>query len=163
MSDQFAVVNVYGHPDNDNMCFEHLLMKGKLWIGARDALKKMEVKSIMNDATYFIIYKPKREYGANGGWFDVYKKTDSVCHEVRTIEEWNKLTNKGMDLPQPIMSHVACKDATEYYKDGGVDYLINVVKVFNGRVDSPEQLPNQRRIQRVSNVSNINYLKEIIA
>jgi len=162
MPGNFSVVNVYGHPENDNMCFDHLLKKNKLWIGARDAVMKKVVKSIMESTTYFIIYKTRKQYGVDGGWFDVYKKTNSV-HEVHSMVEWNKLTNMGKELPQPSKSHDATQDAIKYYEDGGVDYLINVDKVYNGRIKSPEQLPNQRRIQRITNPSNINYLKEIIA
>ena len=146
----FAVFHVGGHPDNNGeQDFSHLLKKGKLWIGGRSELKKDEVKQIIAGSDYFISYKSKKLYGDDFGWYDIFKKTSDIS-EIDSIDKWKKVSN---DEPTP--------DDVLYFENNGVDFLINVKKVYEGKVEV-SNLPNMRRIQKITNPSSLISLLELV-
>ena len=146
----FAVFHVGGHPDNNGkQDFSHLLKKGKLWIGGRSELKKDEVKHIIAETDYFISYKSKKLYNNDFGWYDIYKKVSNIS-EIDTIDKWKEVST---DDPT--------SDDIHYFENNGVDYLINVEKVYEGKVEV-SNLPNMRRIQKITNPSSFITLLELI-
>ena len=145
-----AVFHVGGHPDNNgSQDFTHLLNKGMLWIGGKHDLKKEEVSSILNGAKYFIAYKSKKLYGDEYGWYDIYEKTGSV-HQVDSIDKWKMISDD-----EPSAEDIS------YFENNGVDFLIHVKKVYNGKVEV-SNLPNMRRIQKITNPTSITSLMELI-
>ena len=146
----FAVFHVGGHPDNNGtQDFSHLLAKGLLWIGGKHDLKKEEVSSILSGTNYFISYKSKKLYGDEHGWYDIYEKTGSV-HEVDSVDKWKLITDS-----EPT------EETSSYFENNGMDFLIHVKKVYDGKVEV-SHLPNMRRIQKITNTNSLSSLMELI-
>jgi len=146
----FAIFHIGGDPDNHgNQDFSHLLEKGLLWIGGKQSSKKEEVHNILDDTNYLVSYKSKKLYNDNQGWYDIYQKTGMV-HDIDSVDKWKIITDS-----EPS------EDTINYFQNHGVDFLVHVKKVYDGKVDVPN-LPKMRRIQTVANPESVESLMALM-